>query len=245
MDSQILTTFYYLNVGLVFLVIVLMLTAGRIINNIFWIIALSGSATSFVLLTHASGHLPVSGDFEKFQALAFLLLALGVLRNVIFKGFMPGNILLPSFTLLILAAALFVRREVSSNYLIYERWDVMLFFYFRKTAIALFIMAVSEYLNALIFTKDRAASISLRNLGRNLTMLGGTFFIAGELAGSLWALHGWGDPWRWSRGFFIAGVMFLLSMLALHIPSKWTKSYRIESFLAAAPIAVIILLYII
>ncbi len=244
MGNQMLTTFYFANLGLIFLVIVFTLMPGKVIGNILWSISLLGSINSFVLLTLASGHLPVSGDFEKYQAIGMILITLGFLRNVIFNARLPENLLLPVFTLALMAFAMRGNMTVSDDYLIYGRWDVMLFFYCRKIAIALFVLSVSEYVNLLILNKEtKNLKLSYR-LGRNLTLLGGAFLIAGELSGSIWALYGWGDPWRWSGGFFISGAMFILSMLALHIPPKWTKLYHNTLLLSAAPLLVILILYI-
>jgi hypothetical protein len=130
------------------------------------------------------------------------------------------------------------------HYLVYERPDVNLFFYLRNSAAGLIALAISCFMMTL-FPKNTAESEAAHLFhGRNFTLLGAGFYMAGEVAGSWWAFEGWGDPWRWSRGFLLAGAMFLLAMLPLHLPPPYRKHPKITALLASLPLSAFILLHL-
>ena len=56
-----------------------------------------------------------------------------------------------------------------------------------------------------------------------------------EFAGSVWCLNWHAESWSWSRGFFKASSVFLLSMAYCHIPTSFHKYKKLECLLASMP----------
>lgn len=239
-----LLVIYFFTTVLVLIHSVFALLKRRFLSITFLIPAFASSVLGSVSVFVISGHLPVSGDFEKYQHIVMFMLLISLLQHVIFsrKGF--ENSISGVFALLFLLLILPSEKSVSDDYLIYSRLDVVLFFQLRMLSIAFFSYAVSQYIHALFHAKHTEIYRESVRTARNLTLLGAAVFLCGEFFGSIWSLNGWGDPWRWSKSFFLAGSMFLLSMLAAHIPASYVKNRNVFVSLSAIPLIVIILSYI-
>jgi len=71
--------------------------------------------------------------------------------------------------------------------------------------------------------------------GRNFLLTAIAVYLASEWSGSLWCLNWMGDSWQWSRGFFKAGIIFLLVMTASHVPRSFGASDKTKAFLGSCP----------
>lgn len=56
------------------------------------------------------------------------------------------------------------------------------------------------------------------------SLLAGTTFLAGEIAGSYWAFIGWGKSWSWTGHFYVSALTYLLFILVFHLPKAWFNS---------------------
>lgn len=91
-----------------------------------------------------------------------------------------------------------------------------LFFLSRPIALGLAIAACVGYL---LHTFGRDAR--LESHSHLLSLLAGTAFLGGEIAGSYWAFIGWGRSWSWSGHFFFSALTYLLFILVFHLPKAW------------------------
>lgn len=245
MTEKLLIELYFLNILIIVLSVIFTVYGKRKSSLILSVISLLFLSLSVAGMIQVSGHVPVSGNFEKYHNIVLYIMLFGVLQNVVFQKVDFQNSVFVFFALILMLLILPSEKTISENYLIYSRLDVVLFFQLRMLAMALFIYAISLNLNAFLDRKSVQKRKLFLKLGRNFTLLGASAFLGGELFGSFWALNGWGDPWRWSKGFFAATVMFLLSMLAGHIPSKYLKNPIVAIGLVTLPLLIIVFAYII
>ncbi len=70
---------------------------------------------------------------------------------------------------------------------------------------------------------------------RNLLLMGLVIFLCSEWSGSWWCLNWLGDSWRWNQVFFKAAMVFILVMLACHLPPSLAKSSKIKAIFGALP----------
>ncbi|ABZ78162.1 conserved hypothetical protein [Shewanella halifaxensis HAW-EB4] len=91
-----------------------------------------------------------------------------------------------------------------------------LFFLSRPIALGLAIAACLGYLLHAFWRDTRLESHS-----HLLSLLAGTAFLGGEIAGSYWAFIGWGRSWSWSGHFFFSALTYLLFILVFHLPKAW------------------------
>jgi hypothetical protein len=209
-------------------------------------IAAGTSLGVFVMIICESGHLPVSGNFEKFHALTLMLwlyLLAGGSRAVSSVQQISTLLILATVTLLT-GSLLFRGMGVSAHLLIYDMPSPLLFFYLRKASITFFIVAFSWCSSLLLTGENREEQLWRWLMTRRYLLLAATLFMGGEFFGSVWAVNGWGDPWRWSRGFFIAAAIFLISMLVLHLPGNITRSVRTRAITMLISLATIVMLYL-
>lgn len=185
----------------------------------------------------------IVNDQGKMAFIAWVIIAAGGIHFFNNRGKF-SEYLSPVAASLALAAGLFYGISDPEPYLVYERVDVNLFFFFRNSSVAIFVVAVSFFATVLAGNKDSNNAGLLIQSGRNFTLLGSAIFLAGEVAGSWWAFEGWGDPWRWSRGFLFAGAMFLLSMLPLHLPAANGRTPRGTALRAMIPLIMIVILFL-
>jgi hypothetical protein len=245
MTAEFLVLVFYVTMSLVGLHTLFSLLKMYFLSHLFLIAAFLSSLTAVVSMTYFSGHLPVSGDFEKYQHIAMFMLLFSLLHYAFQRKYKPkisiSGLLVFVFLLLILPG----EKTVAENYIIYSKPDVVLFFQLRMLAIALFSYSLSLYFSALLQHRKNENFNTLKHMARNFLLLGAAAFLGGEFFGSVWALYGWGDPWRWSKGFFLAGALFLLSMIAVHIPAVYMKKKSLQVLFPSIPIVVIVVAYII
>jgi hypothetical protein len=241
-DQDILNVLYFALLGLVTVQLALSFFQRRKAADLFLLVSLVMGAFTLIGIVVVAGHVPVSGNFEKLQCVAFYILLTTWLHQVVFDVRIPGWNYSVLIAWLILVGVLFGRMEVSDNYLIYSMPEVILFFQLRMAAIAMFAYGIAMHVGA--FVTKAIPSRMGAGMGRNFSLIGAALFLGGEFFGSIWAMNGWGDPWRWSGGFFLAGAMFLLSMLAAHVPLKYRRN-RVQNFiLSTIPLLCILLIYL-
>ncbi len=96
-----------------------------------------------------------------------------------------------------------------------------LFFLSRPIALGCGIAAFIGYLIQIYHSDPR-----LENLSHILSLIAGTSFLGGEIAGSYWAFIGWGKSWSWSGHFFFSALIYLLFILVFHLPKSWCRHAR-------------------
>ena len=69
--------------------------------------------------------------------------------------------------------------------------------------------------------------------------LAAMIFLGGEIAGCYWGFVGWGTTWRWSGNFYFSAMVFVLYMVALHVPGSLFPSPRSRAYGFFLPLAVI------
>lgn len=214
------------------------------IAKFFGIPALISAAVGVVLVSANSGHLPMSGTFEKMQNIVLIIMALGVFYNLINrkKDFYSFEFLFIAF--FFQAFALFDELKVDDFFYIYDNTFVAMFFQFRLTSIAMIAFSFSQYLTALKLNDDPKERELIRHRARNFTLLGAILFLSGEFSGSVWAQIGYGDAWRWSKNFFMSGGMFLLTLIGSHLSPSWLKSWKRQIYLSMIPLLIIIALFL-
>lgn len=180
-------------------------------------------------------------DQGKMVFIAWVIVVAGGFQYLYGKG--TGNeTFSPLAASLALGSGLFYGISDPEPYMVYERADVNLFFFLRNGSMGLFLVAVSFFSSVSWVASENATKVLQLHYGRNFTLLGAAVFLAGEVAGSWWAFEGWGDPWRWSRGFLFAGAMFLLSMLPLHLPAASGRTPGGTAIRAMIPLIIIVIL---
>jgi ABC-type transport system involved in cytochrome c biogenesis permease subunit len=208
-----------------------------------WLIVLSTIIT-IISLIFVSGHFPSSGDFEKMQNIVLIIVLLGVIFNKRSQDHSKINNWFWIIAFIFQIIPLLSDLKVSENYIIYNRAPIILFFQFRLIAVAMFAFALSNSLAAFQKVNFSSEYNYLMQTNRNFTLLGAAVYLSGEFFGSIWALQGWGDPWRWSKGFFLATIMFLFSMISSHLPGFLYKTSTQRIVFSSLPLLAIILSYI-
>ena len=202
MDSLLYYNYFVL-LGLLVLNSVLALLKKNSIIRISGLFAFASAVFSFVGVFLATNHLPASDGFEKLQNVILILTGIGMTYNV----FIPKAKVSQSFWLVALFLQLYILTgplKASAYFYMYDNQWVVAFFQLRITSIALFSYALSLYLTYIVSGDDKEGILMQR--GRNFMLLAAGIFLAGEFSGSVWAQLGWGDAWRWSKGFFLSNI---------------------------------------
>ena len=272
MTEKHLIWFYSITLFLIFINTLLIIINKPYPTKIIGVLAVISAFISLVGIYIVSDHIPVYGKFETVQNIVLILILLGVIYNKV-----PANksININSiwfFALMFQSYILLKEMRVSSDYYMYNKLYVILFFQLRLTAIGFFAFALVNYFSSIINDlatswrgmkkkifrsklngiKPSSTSGGLKNCseklihrGRNYTLLGATLYLGGEFMGSLWCHLWWGDPWHWSKGFFLASIMFLLSMLGSHLPAKLFNTQFKKVLFNIIPLLTILLTYLI
>lgn len=106
----------------------------------------------------------------------------------------------------------------------------ILFFVSRPLCLGLTLFAMAGIADCL----QREHDLRVAHISKDMVYLASTVFLAGEIAGSYWGFVGWGTTWRWSGNFFFSAMLFVLYMVALHIPRKFfsnQKAYLVATLL--------------
>jgi hypothetical protein len=230
---------YYLLLVLTAGNVALVLTGRKKYVPISGVLSVLVAGFCYLAIIYFSGHFPASGDFEKFLNIIFVVLLIGTVSLFITESENRSYGYL-YVSLAFLLYLLFVPHKSGEDYFMYENPWVVLFFQFRITSLALFSYAFSVYI-CLLSTRNSATV--LMHKGRNFTLLGAVFFLSGEFSGSVWAWLGWGDPWRWSNGFYMATVIFILALATSHLPLKIMTNPKNKIRVQAGILLLIILIY--
>lgn len=74
---------------------------------------------------------------------------------------------------------------------------------------------------------------------KQTAMLAALIFLGGEIAGCYWGFMGWGTTWRWSGNFLFSAMVFVLFMVALHVPRSVFTSAKAQAFALFLPLALV------
>jgi hypothetical protein len=207
--------------------------------------AMVGSLTAFILVIVQSGHLPMSGTFEKMQNIVLIIVSLGLFNSLRKKEKRISGFEFWIIALILQALVLFDEMRVDEFFYLYENPWVAMFFQFRLVSIAFVAYSFSLYLTALrINSDDNAKNFLVRRAGF-YTLAGAILFLCGEFSGSVWAQLGYGDAWRWSKNFYTSGGMFLLTLVGSHLNPTWIKTVNRQIAFSIVPLVIILLLFII
>lgn len=244
MDIGILVSIYISTLLLLAVNVFLITIKKTKILRVAGILAAISSLIGVGFCIASSGHLPMSGTFEKMQNIVAIILSLGVFYYFIDskRGFQSFEFV---FVVIIFqAVVLFDELKVDNYYFMYENIYVIGFFQFRLISMAIIAFAISLYISALRLKDDNRNRLLIMHRARNFTLLGAIFFLCGEFSGSVWAQIGYGDAWRWSKNFFLSGGMFLLALLGSHFSPKWVNTKAKQAVLPLIPLVVIIILFL-
>ncbi|MBR9726904.1 hypothetical protein ACFOD0_08430 [Shewanella intestini] len=106
----------------------------------------------------------------------------------------------------------------SNSAMLLPIWS-QLFFLSRPVAVGFGIAACVGYL-----LQSRNKDYHLDNHCHMLSLLAGTAFLVGEVAGNFWAFLGWGKSWGWTGHFYVSALTYLLLVLVFHLPKAWFNS---------------------
>ncbi len=204
--------------------------------------AIALSLTSLIGFYVHSGFLPVYNKFATLQNIVLLVL---LASQYYAKRQHPMVSVLSSCTVVILQAlVLCYEFTPDTAYYMYQKVYVTAFFQCRVWAMACFTLSSIQYAASLwLPDRDNDYPYALKQ-GRNFTLLGASFFLAGEFSGSYWCLQWWGDTWHWSKGFMLAMVVFLLSMLSRHVPLALFNKKPLQTLLNLFPPLGILSIYL-
>ncbi|WP_051252569.1 hypothetical protein [Ferrimonas kyonanensis] len=188
-------------------------------------------------------HLSLSSpQFLYSSTLALLLISAALLSGIAMRPLARPDLLrtyrLISATLgvllLLLASGFSAPTDTSAmgDYL----W-AQLFFLSRPLSLGCVIAAAIGY--GLLPSRSDA---KLAHCSHLLALTAGTLFLAGEIAGSYWAMQGWGHSWSWSNHFFFSALLYLLLVLVFHFPHRWFRGSRRQQMAKALLLSFIALL---
>lgn len=110
-----------------------------------------------------------------------------------------------------------------------------LFFLSRPVSLGLTLFALGGAAD--IFLRDEDPGILFQS--KQAAFLAAIVFLGGEIAGCYWGFAGWGTTWRWSGNFYFSAMLFVLYMVALHVPRSVFSSAKAHSLGFFIPLAVI------
>lgn len=215
------------------------------INRLVGFVTLLSAALSIFFVYYESGHLPMSGTFEKMQNIVFVIVLLGLIYEFVNK---TRKINFSEFWIIALVFQSIVFLDdlkADPMYYMYDNIFVALFFQLRLISMAVLAFSLSMYLTSFRLQSGSEEKAFVMHHAANFTLLGAIIFIAGEFSGSMWAQLAYGDSWRWSKNFFTSGAMFLLALLVSHIPKLWKKNKNIEILFSIVPILIILILFLV
>jgi len=244
MTNLHLINIYFITLVLILINILLILIKKQKILKYTSILAVLSAGCAYIGFYLVSSHLPVYDKFATLQNIVFVILILGFIYNRTpqVKG-KNINVLWP-FALVLQLLVLTQKMEVTGDYYMYDKFYVILFFQLRITSIGLFVFAMINLVESLLNKKNPQFQNILIHRARNFTVLGSIVFLSGEFSGSYWCFLWWGDPWHWSKGFFIASVMFLLSMLSSHLPFNLANTKRKKTIYSLIALCLILSTYL-
>jgi len=114
-----------------------------------------------------------------------------------------------------------------------------LFFLSRPLSLGLTLFALGGAADIFFRNDDPDSGILFQS--KQAALLGAVIFLGGEIAGCYWGFSGWGTTWRWSGNFYFSAMLFVLYMVALHVPRSVFTSARAHAWGFFFPLAVIVL----
>jgi len=244
MNADLSLSIYFAGLFLLAINVLLGILGKYKLNSILGFITLGTLLTGVSLVVVNTGHLPMSGTFEKMQNIALVIVICGLIYELINLKNDKKSFEFWIIALIFQAVALFDVLEADPYFYLYENTWVALFFQFRLISMALIGFAISKYLSALRYTTGGKEKLSMFNIAGNFALLGAIIFLCGEFSGSVWAQIGYGDAWRWSKNFFLSGGMFLLALLVSHLNPAWLKNRNIQIILSLIPLVIIQILFL-
>ncbi|MBN2776757.1 MAG: hypothetical protein JXR36_03900 [Bacteroidales bacterium] len=238
--SLFLSTLFLLSVN-----VFLSILKKERINRLVGFVTLLSAALSIFFVYFESGHLPMSGTFEKMQNIVFVIVILGFIYEFVNKNRKINFSEFWIIALIFQAIVFFDELKVDPMYYMYDNVFVALFFQLRLISMAVLSFSLAMYLTSFRLQSGSTDKAFMMHHAANFTLLGAILFIAGEFSGSMWAQLAYGDSWRWSKNFFTSGAMFLLTLLVSHIPNLWKKNKNLEIFLSIVPILIILVLFLV
>jgi hypothetical protein len=243
MDNTHLIYLYIFSLATILINVLLILLKKPKLTKYTSIITFISLLGSYIGSYLVSGHLPVYDKFGTLQNINLVIVFLALLYNRSPKK--KNNInsvwfFALFFQLLVLTQEL----KLSGDYYMYGKYYVVLFFQLRITSMGLFLFAAINQISAILKKNETLIQDTLMHRARNFTILGSIVFLAGEFSGSYWCYLWWGDPWHWSKGFFIASVMFLLSMISGHLPYNLANTRLKKSALNLIALCLILITYL-
>ena len=193
-------------------------------------------------LMFSERRLPLFGSLESVVYVAFILTLLVRFASPIVEIALKQRLLLVTHVVICLMLAVQATRpmEFNADFFMYDNLWVNLFFNLRLNAAGLLIWAAILFMVGAGFlpgkdTADRDAGDRLMYQGRNFLLAGIVVYLMSEWSGSLWCLNWLGETWQWSRGFLKAAIIFLLAMLASHLPHSLAGSQRAKALFGIFP----------
>ena len=195
-----------------------------------------GNLLGVATLTWLARRPPLYGPVEGvlFVSLVAVLLAAGTRLPGGRSVLSPPWVWTPSalLMLMLLTRPLILNEDF---YMYSDPW-VAAFFNLRLAAAAVYLHA-----GLLLFAAGSPGDRATRfHLARNWVLVGATAYLTSEFAGSVWCLRWWGDYWHWSKGFFMAAIMFLLVMMGVHLPARWNVSRGVRGLILMVPLGLIL-----
>ena len=171
---------------------------------------------------------PLFGAFEASFYIFFIM-------SLLAKASKGKNIPLVTSIIILLVLALQIGKPIALNddYFMYDNTWVMLFFNLRLMSAAFFAHAMVLYLSYFFSEKDENDSIT--KSARLYLLTGAFIYLCSEFSGSLWCLNWFGESWLWNNGFFKASMLFLLVMLACHMPPALGKNKLLRTITGSIP----------
>ncbi|MDD3859754.1 MAG: hypothetical protein PHW83_06105 [Bacteroidales bacterium] len=216
----------------------------RKINLIFGCVTVLSAFVAVVNIYVQSGHLPMSGTFEKMQNMVFIIVLLGMIYEFVNRKRSINAPELWIIALIFQALAFFDEMKIDPMFYMYDNVFVSMFFQLRLISMAVLVFSVSMYLTSFKLEKGSYEKSFMMHHAANFTLLGAILFIAGEFSGSMWAQLAYGDSWRWSKNFFTSGAMFLLALLGSHLAPSWIKNKNFQILFSIIPLLIIIILFL-
>lgn len=216
-----------------------------------------------VWLMLSEQRLPLFGSLESVMYVSFILTLFANFASPRVEAACKQRLFLVTHGVICLMLAVQATRpmEFNADFFMYDNIWVNLFFNLRLNAAALLIWAAVLFMVGVWFwqgkdakdakdTKDvkdsigsieskdrsdRATSDRLIHQGRNFLLSGIVVYLMSEWSGSLWCLNWLGETWQWTRGFLKAAIVFLLAMLASHLPISMAGSQRAKALFGILP----------
>ncbi len=139
--------------------------------------------------------------------------------------------------LIFLACASLVTEEFRHDTFMMTYIFAVLFFLSRPVSLGLTLYALGGATDCLLTGKNGYARMIATS--KSTVLLATIIFLGGEIAGCYWGFMGWGTTWRWSGNFYFSAMLFVLFMVALHVPRSLFSSTKAYTLGFSIPLTVI------